>query len=127
FSLGRLDLIAKMVTIVRDEGFIPLLLCHYASLVLPAAEERGLDVEGYVFPLNREWSWFDREDTLAAIKNIDKWLISFMALGSGALRNDVEGALSYLFTDCNIDSVLYGTTSPENAEETACIIRKLKG
>lgn len=122
-SLGRLDLVAEMAARVRQKGWIPLLLCQYASLVVPAAEEYGLEVEGYAVPLNREWSWFDRDACLEAIKNVKKPVIAFMPLAGGGLRKDVRGALDWLFCEAGVESVLFGTATPEHAAHTAQVAR----
>lgn len=118
-SLGRLDLVAAMATRVRQKGWIPLLLCQYASLVVPAVEAYGVDVEGYAVPLNREWSWFDRDACLEAIRSVKKPVIAFMPLASGSLRHDVRGALDWLFCEAGVESILFGTATPEHAAHTA--------
>ncbi len=117
-SLGRIDIIAQMVEVVRQEGYIPLLLCQYATLVVPAAEAAGLDVEGYAVPLNREWSWFSRDECVDVVKSVRKPVIAFMPLASGSLRQDVYGALEWLFSDVGVESILFGTATPEHAFQT---------
>lgn len=118
FSLQRADVIRRMVAITRQKGYIPLLICHYASEVLPKAEEISLDVEGYVIPLNKEWSWFTKARTLALLQRLTKPVISFMGLGSGGLRHDIHSALEFLFKDCKVSGILFGTSKPENAYKT---------
>lgn len=122
FSLKRYDIIQEMAQITRKNGKIPLLICHYASTVIPEAERIKLDVEGYFAPINKEWSWFSKEDTIEAIKNTDKPVIAFMGFASGGLKNDMRGALDYLKNQCGISGVLYGTSKPENARKTAQLI-----
>lgn len=118
-SLGRLDLVAAMAAQIRQQGWIPLLLCQYASLVVPAVEAYGVDVAGYAVPLNREWSWFDRDACLEAVKGVQKPVIAFMPLASGGLRADVRGALDWLFGEAGVETVLFGTATPEHAAHTA--------
>ncbi|MDY6876143.1 MAG: hypothetical protein SWK90_08090 [Chloroflexota bacterium] len=124
-SLGRLDIIRRMVDLTRRSGFIPLLLCHYGSYAVPIAEEAGLEVEGYAMPLNRGWGWFERDDCIDLVQAIPKPFVAFMPLASGGLREDVHGALQWLFHTVGVASVLFGTASPEHAAETTRIALEL--
>jgi hypothetical protein len=117
-SLGRLDVVAQLVKVVRQEGYIPLLLCQYASLVVPAAEDAGLDVDGYAVPLNRDWSWLSRDECLEVLRPVKKPVIAFMPLASGGLRQDVRGALDWLYAEAGVESILYGTATAEHARHT---------
>lgn len=122
FSLHRPDLIQEMAEIVRANGKTPLLICHYASTVLPEAERMKLDVEGYFLPINKQWSWFSKEATVKAIKACTKPVIAFMAFASGGLKKDLPGALDYLKNEVGVSGILYGTSKPENARKTAELI-----
>ncbi len=117
-SLGRVDLIAQMVQIAREQGFIPFVLCQYASYILPIIEKSGADVDGYAIPLNKEWSWFNRDACVDVIRSINKPMIAFMPLASGSLRKDVRGALDWLYGEVKIESILFGTATPGHAAET---------
>ena len=120
-SLGRMDILRKMLSIVASEGFIGFLLCQYPSLVLPQVEKAGWGVGGYVVPINKVWSWFDHESSLQAVKSIEKPVIAFMALSSPELRKDVRGALRWLYEKAGVESVLFGTATPEHARVTTRI------
>jgi hypothetical protein len=120
-SLGRVDLIAEMAQIARNEGFIPYLLCQYASHILPLVEKSGADVDGYAVPLNKEWSWFSRDACVEVIRSIHKPVIAFMPLASGGLQKDVRGALDWLYGTVGVESILFGTATPEHAAETTRI------
>ena len=124
-SLGRVDILHRMVELTRKSGFVPLLLCHYGSYVVPIAEESGLEVEGYAIPLNREWGWFDRDACVHLVRTIAKPFVAFMPLASGGLKKDVRGALRWLFRDVGVASVLFGTALPEHAAETTRIALEL--
>jgi hypothetical protein len=124
-SLGRLDLVEAMLSVVRSEGFEPMLLCQYPSLVIPAVDRAGIGVKGYVAPLNRVWSWFDHQSTLEAVQNTDKAVIAFMALSSPELHKDIPGALKWLYDVAGVDSILFGTATPEHASETTKIALSL--
>jgi hypothetical protein len=120
-SLERMDIVAEMVQIARAQGLRPFLLSQYPSLVLPKAEAYGLDVEGYAVPLNKEWSWFDRDACLQAVQDTQKTVIAFMPLASGDLKKDIRGALGWLYEEAGVESVLFGTATASHARETALI------
>jgi len=117
-SLGRIDILAEMSRVVRQQGYIPMILCQYASTVLPAVENAGIDIEGYAVPLNRDWSWFSRDECIEAVLKVNKPVIAFMPLASGGLRKELRAALDWLYNDAGVESILYGTATPEHAFET---------
>jgi hypothetical protein len=123
-SLGRMDIVADLARVVRQEGFSPILLCQYATLVLPAAEAAGLDVAGYAVPLNRAWSWFGRDECVEIVKSLDKPVIAFMPLASGGLRKDVRSALDWLYAEVGVQSILFGTATADHARETTRLARE---
>ncbi len=116
-SLGRVDILAEMVSVARNAGFIPLILCQYASYIIPKIEAAGVDVEGYAMPLNQEWGWFDRDECVDIVKSIKKPIIAFRPLAGGDVK-DVRTALDWLYTNAGVESVLYGATTPIHARET---------
>jgi hypothetical protein len=125
-SLGRVDVLDEMAQVVQEAGFIPIVLCQYATTVLPAVEAARIDVAGYAVPLNREWSWFSRDECVEIVKNIQKPVIAFMPLASGNLRKDVRGALDWLYSEIGVESILYGTATPEHAVETTCAAQEAR-
>lgn len=120
-SLGRIDVVAEMARVVRQLGWIPILLCQYATLVVPQAESYGIDVEGYAVPLNRAWSWFDRDQCVEIVKSLDKPVIAFMPFASGGLQKDIRGALDWLYGEVGVESILFGTATAEHARETTLV------
>jgi hypothetical protein len=117
-SLGRADLLHALARIVRQEGYQPILLCHYTSLVLPVAQAQGLDCVAYAIPFNKAWSWFDHQECIGLVKASPIPVIAFMPLASGDLRKDVRGSLDWLFAEMGVASILFGTATPEHAAET---------
>lgn len=126
-SLGRVDILVEMARITRQLGFVPMVLCQYASHIIPIIEESGADVEGYAVPLNRDWSWMDRDACVEVVRGLDKPVIAFMPFASGGLRKDIRGALDWLYGTIGVESVLYGTATAEHARHTtevACQARQ---
>lgn len=122
-SLGRVDIIVDMARIVRQLGFIPMVLCQYASHVVPIIEASGADVEGYSVPLNRDWSWMDRDACVNVVKSLKKPVVAFMPFASGGLRKDIRGALDWLYGEVGVESILYGTAMADHACHTIEIAR----
>lgn len=127
FSLRRQDVIVRMAELVRARGKTPLLLCHYASLVLPLADGMGLDVDGYLAPVNMQWAWVTHKRGIAAVRQAKKPVIAFMAFACGGLAASLAQAAHYLKDTCGIAGVLYGTTKPANAQATAQLLCGLFG
>ncbi|MCX6025011.1 MAG: hypothetical protein NTY23_01900 [Chloroflexi bacterium] len=125
-SLGRMDILAKMATVVRELAFTPILLCQYATLVVPQAEASALDVEGYAVPLNKAWSWFNRNECVRMVRSLEKPVIAFMPLASGRLLGDVRGALDWLYAEVGVESILFGTATAEHARETTRLAREAR-
>jgi hypothetical protein len=125
-SLGRADIINRMSDIVRQQGFSPYLLCQYATLVVPILENNQIDVDGYCLPLNKEWSWFDRDECVKIVHALAKPVIAFMPFASGSLRKDIPGALDWLYLTAGVKSILFGTATAHHAEETACMAEKAR-
>jgi hypothetical protein len=118
-SLGRVDIIVEMARITRQLGFIPMVLCQYASYIIPIIESAGADVEGYAVPLNREWSWMDRDSCVEVVKSLRKPVVAFMPFAGGGLRQDIRGAMDWLFEEVGVESILYGTATAEHARHTS--------
>lgn len=117
-SLGRVDIIVEMARIVRQLGFIPMVLCQYASYIVPMIESSGADVEGYAVPLNRDWSWMDRDTCVEVVKSLKKPVVAFMPFASGGLRKDIRGALDWLYGEVGVESILFGTATADHARQT---------
>lgn len=123
-SLGRADVLHDLARVVREEGFIPILLCHYATLVLPVVQSINLDTEAYAIPFNKAWTWFDLDECIEIVKSTDTPIIAFMPLASGELRNDVRGSLDWLFAEMSVESILFGTATANHAAETTRIAQE---
>ena len=123
-ALGRVDLLQDLNRLIRKSGFVPLLICHWASYVLPIAEKE-LDVAGYIVPLNKLWSLLSLGDSLDVVKRIRKPIIAMKPLSSGILVNDIEGAFTFLFKKVGVAAVLVGISSTKQAKQTFSLLGKI--
>jgi hypothetical protein len=116
-ALGRVDLLKDLSQLVRRNGFVPLLICHWTSLVLSLAE-RELDVGGYIAPLNKSWSLLTLSEASEAIKNVQKPVIAMKTLAQGALAHHLKDAFTYLVKKLNVAGPLVGVSSTSEAKRT---------
>lgn len=125
-SLGRADLLQELCAVVRQQGKVPILLCHYATLVVPVAEEIGLDVDAYAIPFNKVWTWFDHDECIEIVQGLEKPVVAFMPLASGELRSDVRASLDWLYADMGVSTILFGTATANHAQETTRLAEEAK-
>jgi hypothetical protein len=120
-ALGRIDLLHKMVSKVREKGFIPIFAGHWATFILPKA--KSLNVAAYAVPINQQWGLFDFQRASGLIKKFDKPVISLNPLADGKLLKESEGAFSFLFDELKIYVAIPKITSEE---EVMRIVEALK-
>jgi hypothetical protein len=116
-ALGRIDLLRELSKLIRNNGFVPLLICHWTSLVLPIAE-RELDVAGYIVPLNRLWSLTTLPEACSAIKNAKKPVVAMKTLARGVLGPDLDRAFTFVIRQRNVEAVLVSVSSKAEARQT---------
>jgi hypothetical protein len=123
-ALGRVDLLENLTRLIRKCGLIPLLVCHWTSLVLPRAD-RELDVAGYIVPINKLWSLLSRSEALDVMRKIRKPVIAMKPLAQGVLAHDIEGAFTFLFKKARVNAVLVGISSVSEAKQTFLILSRI--
>jgi len=123
-SMGRVDLLERLSKLIRSHGFIPILICHWTSIVLPVAEKE-IGVAGYIAPLNKSWGLLTLRETLDVIKNVEKPIIAMKTLGQGALAHDLHGAFTFVFKEARVSAALVGVSSKVEAEQTFSALAKV--
>jgi hypothetical protein len=123
-ALGREDLLQDLSQLIRRKGFVPILTCHWASMVLPVAEKE-LDAAGYVVPLNKLWGLLTLSEVLDTIKSVEKPVIAMKTLAQGTLAHDLQDAFTYLFKKAKVASVIVGVSSAAQAKQTFSILARL--
>jgi len=112
-GLGRFDLLKRMMSRVREKGFIPIFSGQWATYVLPKA--KPLDTAAYAIPINKKWSHFDLNGACDLIRKFDRPVISLNPLADGDLLKEPEEAFSFLFTELKIYGALVEVASEEEA------------
>lgn len=124
-GVGRVDLLEKLLQMVKRRGFTPILICHWASMVLPVCEQKLDEVAAYIIPLNKLWSLLNLQETLRVIKKTDKPIIAMKTLAQGVLSNQIESAYTFLFKKAGVAAVLVGVESKNEAERTFSTIGRV--
>lgn len=123
-GVGRTDLLQELAHMITSRGCIPILICHWTSMVLPVCEEE-LDVEGYIVPLNKQWGLLTLPEALKAIKDVEKPVIAMKPLALGALAYDIRSAFTFLFEKAKVAAIMVGVSSKVEAEQTFTIAEEL--
>jgi hypothetical protein len=122
-ALGRIDLLHKMVSKVREKGFIPIFSGQWATFVLPKA--KSLDVAAYAIPINKKWSFFDLQRASDLIKKFEKPVISLNPLADGALLKESEEAFSFLFDELKVYAVIAKIASEGETKRIVEVLKKI--
>ncbi len=121
-ALGRIDLLHKMVSKVREKGFIPVFSGQWATFVLPKA--KSLDVAAYAIPINKKWSFFDLQRASDLIKKFEKPVISLNPLADGTLLKESEEAFSFLFDELKVYAVIAKIASEGETKRIVEVLKK---
>lgn len=121
-GLGRMDLLKKMVSRVREKGFIPIFSGQWATSSLPKA--KPLDVAAYAIPINKKWCLFDLTQACDLIKRFDKPVMSLNPLADGKLSGKPEEAFSFLFDELKIYSAIAEIASEKEARVISGALEK---
>ena len=117
-SIGRADLLGKLLQLIRSKGFKPILICHWVSMMLPICEKELDEVAGYIVPINKLWSLLTLDEALKSIRNIEKPIVAMKTLAQNTLLNDMESAYHFLFKEAGVTAVLVGVSSKAEAKQT---------
>jgi len=117
-TIGRIDLLEKLLQLIKSKRFKPILICHWTSMVLPTCEKELDEVAGYIVPINKLWGLLTLHETLKTIKNIKKPIIAMKTLARNALLNDMESTYHFLFKEAGVTAVLVGVSSKIEAKQT---------
>jgi hypothetical protein len=125
-SLGREDIVLQMAQIVRKNGYIPMVLCQFPSIVVPKLEEARCDTDSYVVPLNKSWSWLTHDACIEVVRSVEKPIVAFMPFSSPELKDDPRSALDWLYGKIGVESILYGTSTVKNASRTPILAQQAR-
>jgi hypothetical protein len=125
-AIGRTDLLETLSRLIRNSGFVPVLIAHWTSMVITISEKE-LEVAGYIVPLNRLWGLLTLPDALSAIKKTERPVIAMKTLAQGALANDLQEAFTFIFKEAGATAALVGVSSQNEARQTFSTIAEVLG
>jgi len=111
--LGRMDIFQDLIKLVRKNGFIPLSVHHWTSLVLPKLDK--LDFAGHWTYLNKNAKLIDEEDVLETINKCSKPITAFKAIISRE-KKEIKEYLKYLSDISNVKAVDFGIETVDEAK-----------
>lgn len=120
--LGRLDILEKIINLVRKNKFIPLGLTHLTSISIPKLGK--LDLAGYWTWINKEFQFSNEKDAFKAINSAKKPTTAMKVLGGGRLADDIESSIGYL-KEKGIRAINLGVETGKQAEQTFSIAHKM--
>jgi len=121
-TLGRIDLIIKIVDWIRQKGFIPIFAGQWTTYFLPKA--KSIDVAAYAVPINKKKSLFNLEKACELIKKFEKPVIALNPLADGKLLRKSKEAFLFLFEELKIHATIAEVSS---MEELKRIMENMQG
>lgn len=122
--LGRIDVLSRMVKIVREYGFTPISVSHWASITLPVLDQ--MEFVGHWVYLNNQEQLLSSAEAEAAIRRAEQPITAFRVLAGGAAVNDVESAIEYL-KDVGVQSIVIGADDSSQLAESVPVIKRALG
>jgi len=124
---GRFDLIREYLGFLRRRFPCIVTSSHHAGVTLPLLEAEGIDVDGYLTPVNRLGAHMNPTPELAleAIRQASKPVIAIKPMGGG--RDLGREAFEYVFAQDNVVGSLFGMGTIEQVRETSQAAREALG
>lgn len=125
--LGRFDLIRDYVAFLRARYDAVITSVHHAGITIPLLEREGIDVDGYLTPVNRPGMFMfpTQQLALAAIRNARKPVVAIKPLAGGRYLG--EKAFRFVFDEVGVTACLFGMGTIDQVRETAAAGRRVLG
>lgn len=120
-TLGRIDLIIKIVERVKEKGFSPILSGQWTTYFLPKAKQ--IDVAAYAVPINKKKSLFNFKKACELIKRFEKPVIALNPLADGKLLKRPKDAFLFLFDELKVIATIAEVST---IEELKRILENIK-
>lgn len=125
--VGRFDLIREYIAFLRERFDTVITSVHHAGITIPLLEREGIDVDGYLTPINRPGTFMfpTQELALDAIRQANKPIVAIKPLAGGRYLG--EKAFEYVFDEVGADTCLFGMGTVDQVRETAGAGRRVLG
>ena len=126
-SLMRFDLIRDYVAFLRARYDAVITSVHNAGITIPLLEREGIDVDGYLTPVNWPGMFMfpTQQLALAAIRNARKPIVAIKPLAGGRYLG--EKAFRFVFDEVGATACLFGMGTIDQVRETAGAGRRVLG
>lgn len=125
--VGRFDLIRDYIAFLRDRFQTVVTSVHHAGITIPLLEREGIDVDGYLTPVNRLGMFMlpTRELALDAIQHSSRPILGMKPLAGGRFLG--EKAFEFVFDEVGVATCLFGMGTQEQVADTAGAARRVLG
>ena len=124
---GRYDLIREYLAFLRQRFATVITSVHHAGVTLPLLEAQGIDVDGYLTPVNRLGALMSptRDIALEAIRASTKPVIAIKPLAGGRLLG--PQAFEFVYDEVGVAATMFGMGTLEQVRETTQAARSVLG
>lgn len=125
--VGRFDLIRDYLGFLRQRYDTVITSVHHAGITIPLLEREGIDVDGYLTPVNEPGMYMfpTQELALDAIRQSKKPIVAIKPLAGGRYLG--EKAFEYVFDEVGATTCLFGMGTIDQVRETAGAARRVLG
>ena len=115
---GRFDLIRQYTGFLRQRFDTVITSVHHAGVTIPLLESEGIQLDGYLTPVNRLGMYMfpTQELALDAIRQAQRPVIAIKPLAGGRYLG--PPAFEFVFDEVGVDACLYGMGTVEQVMET---------
>lgn len=126
-AVGRFDLIKEYIAFLRTRFETVISSVHHAGTTIPLLEENGIDVDGYIVPINQPGMYMfpTQERVIDAVKQTNKPVIAIKPLAGGRYLG--TKAFEFVFNEVGAESCMFGMGTIEQVNETAAAARSALG
>ena len=126
-ATGRFDLINEYISFLRKRFKTVITSVHHAGSTIPLLEKEGIDVDGYLTPINELGMYMfpTRDIAVDAIKQTNRPVIGMKPLAGGRYLG--PKAFEYVFDTIGADSCMYGLGSCKQVQETTIAAKSVLG
>jgi len=124
---GRFDLIREYLDFLRQRFDTVITSVHHAGVTIPLLESEGIDVDGYLTPVNRPGMYMfpTKELALDAIRQATKPVIAIKPLAGGRYLG--RQAFEFVFDEVGVDACMYGMGTVDQVRETTAAAKEVLG
>jgi hypothetical protein len=122
--LNRVDILLRMIEIIREYGLVPISVSHWTSVTIPVLDQ--MNVAGHWIYLNKLEQLLSQNGAHNAIRTARKPITAFRVLAGTLLLQDMEDAFAYL-KRLGIQNVVLGADAEDTYKSKMYKMREVYG